>query len=109
MQKATASFQLKFGAGEWNELVAEHARLAHAQSLVEGAQYAMETLSDADVSAAAQLSAVAARLNHLLEYDARLSLRGVARVFSPLLGPSFHRIGERARHSLESILARSEP
>lgn len=45
----------------------------------------------------------------LVEYDARLNLRGVARVFSPLLGPSLHRIGERARHSLESILARSDP
>ena len=42
----------------------------------------------------------------IVEYEARLNLRGVARVFSPLLGPSFHRIGERARHSLESILSR---
>ena len=63
---------LKFGADEWNELVAEHARLAHAQSLVEGAQYAMDTLSEGDNSAVTQLSAVASRLNHLLEYDARL-------------------------------------
>ena len=63
---------LKFGVGEWDELVAEHARLAHAQSLVEGAQFAMDTLSDGDNSGVAQLSAVASRLNHLLEYDARL-------------------------------------
>ena len=63
---------LKFGAGEWDELVAEHARLAHAQSLVEGAQFAMDTLSDGDNSGVTQLSAVASRLNHLLEYDARL-------------------------------------
>ena len=63
---------LKFGADEWSELVAEHARLAHAQSLIEGAQYAMDTLSDGDNSSVTQLSAVAARLNHLLEYDARL-------------------------------------
>ena len=63
---------LKFGADEWNELVAEHARLAHAQSLVEGAQYAMDTLSDGDNSGVTQLSAVASRLNHLLEFDARL-------------------------------------
>lgn len=45
----------------------------------------------------------------LVEYDARLNLRGVARVFSPLLGPAFHRIGERARHRLENVLARSAP
>ena len=63
---------LKFGAGEWHDLVAEHARLAHAQSLVEGAQFAMDTLSDGDNSGVTQLSAAASRLNHLVEYDARL-------------------------------------
>ena len=63
---------LKFSADEWQELLAEHARLAHAQSLIEGAQYAMDALSEGDNSSVTQLSAVASRLNHLLEYDARL-------------------------------------
>lgn len=44
-----------------------------------------------------------------VEYDARLTLRGIGRVFNPLLGPAFHRIGERARHSLAGVLARSAP
>ncbi|MCE9639677.1 MAG: DNA repair protein RecN [Betaproteobacteria bacterium] len=63
---------LKFGAEEWQEINAEHARLAHAQSLIEGAQFAMDALSDADNSSVTQLSAVSAKLDHLLAYDARL-------------------------------------
>ena len=66
------STQLKFSADEWQELIAEHARLAHAQSLIEGAQFAMDALSEGDNSSVTLLSAVAFRLNHLLEYDARL-------------------------------------
>jgi DNA repair protein RecN (Recombination protein N) len=64
--------QLKFSADEWQELNAEHARLAHAQSLIEGSQYAMDALSEGDNSSVTLLNAVASRLNHLLEYDARL-------------------------------------
>ena len=63
---------LKFNPDEWHELLAEHARLAHAQSLIEGAQYAMDALSESDNSSVTQLAAVASRLGHLLEYDARL-------------------------------------
>ena len=63
---------LKFDPGEWQELLAEHARLAHAQSLIEGAQVAMDTLSEGDHSSVAQLAAVASRLDRLLEYDTRL-------------------------------------
>ena len=63
---------LKFDADEFRELLAEHARLAHAQSLIEGSQYAMDTLSEDEQSSVAQLAAVASRLDHLLEYDARL-------------------------------------
>ncbi len=64
--------QLKFSADEWQDLNAEHARLAHAQNLIEGAQYAMDALSEGDNSSVTLLSAVASKLNHLLAYDARL-------------------------------------
>ncbi len=64
--------QLKFSPDEWQALNAEHARLAHAQSLIEGAQYAMDTLSEGDNSSVTLLSAVASKLNHLREFDARL-------------------------------------
>lgn len=63
---------LKFAADEWHSLVAEHARLVHAASLIEAAQYALEVLSEAEDSTLSQVNAVIARLNHLLEYDAQL-------------------------------------
>jgi DNA repair protein RecN (Recombination protein N) len=63
---------LKFNPDEWRELQVEHARLAHAQHLIEGAQYAMETLSDGDNSGVTLLAAVQSRLNRLLEYDTGL-------------------------------------
>ena len=64
--------QLKFNLDEWQETNAEHARLAHAHNLIEGAQYAMDALSEGDNSSVTLLSAVASKLNHLLGYDARL-------------------------------------
>ena len=63
---------LKFDSGAWQELAAEHARLAHAQSLIEGAQYAMDALSEGEGSSVTQLAAVSSRLERLLEYDANL-------------------------------------
>jgi DNA repair protein RecN (Recombination protein N) len=59
-------------AGEWEETAAEHQRLAHAASLLEGAQFASEVLSESEQSVLAQINAVVSRLGHLQEYDARL-------------------------------------
>ncbi len=63
---------LNFHGAEWQDLQAEHARLAHAQSLIEGAQFAIDALFDSDQAAITQIAAVESRLNHLLEYDASL-------------------------------------
>ena len=63
---------LNVSSAEWNALNAEHARLAHAQSLIEGVQQSMDALSDSDDSAVTQLAAVASRLKRLVEYDGRL-------------------------------------
>ena len=63
---------LDLGLEEWAELQGEHSRLAHAQSLIEGAQFAMDILSEADQSSLAQIAQAASRLDHLVEYDARL-------------------------------------
>jgi len=63
---------LQLAEGEWADLTAEHARLAHAASLIEAAQAGTETLSEAENSCLAQLNAVINRLNALLEHDARL-------------------------------------
>lgn len=63
---------LNFSAPEWEELQAEHARLTHAASLMEGAQYGLEVLSENDVACLAQVNGVIARLNNLVEYDTGL-------------------------------------
>jgi DNA repair protein RecN (Recombination protein N) len=63
---------LNLSADEWQELQGEHSRLAHAQSLIEGAQYAMEMLAEGEQSNQSQLAQVTSRLAHLLDYDARL-------------------------------------
>ena len=52
---------------------AEQTRLAHAASLTEGAQAALEALSESDGSAAAALGAAAAKLRALKAYDAALN------------------------------------
>ena len=58
--------------GEWEAVEAEHARLAHAASLLEGAQVAVDALAEADDAALARIDSVSARLGALLAYDARL-------------------------------------
>jgi len=63
---------LHLADGEWIELASEHARLAHAASLIEAAQAGTETLSEAENSCFAQLNALINRLNALIEHDARL-------------------------------------
>ncbi|MFH1602834.1 MAG: DNA repair protein RecN [Pseudomonadota bacterium] len=64
--------ELKLRQGEWEEVQAEHTRLAHAASLIEGVQAALESLSEADAACLPLLSGTAARLEALLGYDARL-------------------------------------
>ncbi|MEW6314713.1 MAG: DNA repair protein RecN [Pseudomonadota bacterium] len=63
---------LNFSLAEWREINAEHTRLAHAVSLLEGAQFGMDALSEADTACLPQLNAVEARLRELLEYDPAL-------------------------------------
>ena len=65
----------------WQALEAEHGRLTHAASLLEGAQYGLEALSEGDAASLTQLNGVIARLEALLEYDA--SLREVLDVLQP--------------------------
>ncbi len=63
---------LKLMPGEWAAVGAEHARLAHAASLIEAAQAGVELLSEGEGAALDQLNAVLARLQPLLQHDARL-------------------------------------
>ncbi len=63
---------LQFTAEEWQALLAEHARLSNAASLIDGARYGVETLSENDASLIAQLSSLIVKLNQLREYDSGL-------------------------------------
>jgi DNA repair protein RecN (Recombination protein N) len=63
---------LNFSAAEWEALQADHARLSHAASLLETAQFGVEVLADADNACLAQLNALTARLRTGLEFDAGL-------------------------------------
>ncbi len=58
--------------GEWEQVEAEHKRLSHAASLLEGAQTAVDSLSEAEDSALTRIDTVAARLGQLAQYDERL-------------------------------------
>lgn len=64
----------KFGLkeGEWDELAAQHQRLAHGSSLLAGAQSSLEALSEAEGACLPQLSAVASRLRALSAHDTQL-------------------------------------
>ena len=59
--------------GEWEELAAQHRRLAHGSSLLAGAQSSLEALSEADGACVPQLSAIAGRLRALSEHDVHLT------------------------------------
>jgi len=63
---------LGFNVTEWNELQADHARLAHAASLLETAAFGIETLSEADTACLAQLNALTTRLRDGVAHDASL-------------------------------------
>jgi DNA repair protein RecN (Recombination protein N) len=90
---------LRFGAGEWPELVAEHSRLAHAAALIEAARLGVEALSEGDDSVLARVNAVAGRLGHLVEHDTRLKeildLLEPARIQLQEAAYALRRYGER--------------
>ncbi|MGZ8266384.1 MAG: DNA repair protein RecN [Burkholderiales bacterium] len=57
----------------WQALQTDHARLAHAASLIEAAEFALDALSEGDAAALPQVNGVVARLKALTEYDPTLS------------------------------------
>jgi len=60
-------------AEEWQRLAADHGRLAHASSLLAGAQSSLETLQEGESASLPQLAAVASRLKALAAHDAQLA------------------------------------
>ncbi|MES2935633.1 MAG: DNA repair protein RecN [Pseudomonadota bacterium] len=59
--------------GEWSDISNEHSRLSHAASLIEGAQDALNLISEADSPILSQLSSLNQRLIKLAAIDSSLS------------------------------------
>ncbi len=59
-------------AGEWEQVEAEHKRLSHAASLLEGVQTAINALNEADDSALTRIGTSSSRLTQLAAFDDRL-------------------------------------
>jgi len=58
--------------GEWESIQAEHSRLAHAASLIEGVRNATDALSESESAALGNVSGILSRLRPLLEFDESL-------------------------------------
>lgn len=65
--------QLALGDEEWSALDAEHRRLAHAASLIEGAHFALAALAEGEGACQGTVDQVAARLAELSSYDPALA------------------------------------
>jgi DNA repair protein RecN (Recombination protein N) len=63
---------LAFSAADWETLQADYARLSHAASLLETAQFGVEVLSESDTACLGQLNALSARVREGLTFDAGL-------------------------------------
>ncbi len=58
--------------GEWDEVSNEHSRLSHAASLIDGAQEALNTISEAEQPMLSQLMSLNSKLEKLADIDAGL-------------------------------------
>ena len=63
---------LAFRDEEWDELQAEHKRLAHAASLIEAVQFGLDVLSEGEVSSLTAVASVLSRLQGMVDFDPRL-------------------------------------
>jgi DNA repair protein RecN (Recombination protein N) len=90
------------GAAEWDELNAEHQRLANAQALLDGARTALVALQDGEPAADSLCARAIAALGEVQRFDAEL-----ANISQELHGALAQL--QDAAHALHSYLGRSEP
>lgn len=65
--------RLALGPDEWAAVSDEQSRLAHAASLIEGADAALQAVAEGDDAVTGAVSAVVSRLRALVQYDAALA------------------------------------
>ncbi len=90
------------GDGEWDELDAEHRRLANAQALIDAARGALDAVAEGDANAAALAGRSLDALQDVAAYDPAL-----AAVIEVLQGAQAQL--QDAAHSLSSYLHHAEP
>ena len=88
--------------GEWDQLNAEHQRLAHGQALLDGARAALDALSEADSNAISLSARALSALDEVLRFDAALG--DVAEVLRTAQAQL-----EDAAHSLTGYLNHRDP
>ena len=88
--------------GEWDQLNAEHQRLAHGQALLDGARAALDAVSDADSNAISLSARALSALDEVLRFDAALG--DVAEVLRTAQAQL-----EDAAHSLTGYLNHRDP
>lgn len=59
--------------GEWEDVSAEHHRLSHSASLIDGVQGALNALSESDEAMITQLSSIVSKLRGLVDIDPALA------------------------------------
>lgn len=89
------------GADEWDELEAEHKRLANAQALLDAARLALDALAEADANAEALAGRAIDALEAVAGYD-----RALAEVAEVLQGAQAQL--QDAAHTLNGYLGRTE-
>ena len=90
------------GAQEWDELNAEHQRLANAQALLDGARSALLAVSEGEVAADGLTGQAIDVLNDVARHDAHLA--AVAEVLQAAQAQL-----QDAAHTLHTYLGRNEP
>ncbi len=94
--------QLAPGADEWEPLNAEHQRLAHGQSLLDGARAALEALADGEPATDTLLGRAIDALDDVARYDTE-----IAAIVDVLRGAQAQ--AQDAAHSLRAYLGHREP
>ena len=90
------------GATEWDELNAEHQRLANGQALLDGARTALDAVDEGDTAASTLVARALSALDEVARFDPELA--GVAEV---LRGAQAQL--EDAAHTLHNLLGHREP
>ncbi len=90
------------GVGEWDELDAEHRRLANAQALIDAARGALDAISEADINAEGLAGRAVVALQDVASFDTSL-----AAVIEVLQGAQAQL--QDASHTLASYLNHTDP